>query len=370
MDELRIGIVGCGGVAQHHMAYFPEIPRLRFAAACDPVPESLHRVVEKHGVTGYDDAERMLDDGVVDAVLIATPHYHHPAYAQAALERGIHVLCEKPLAVTAGAADAALAAWRARPELRFGCMFQMRTAPNWRYAKRLVEGGSLGALQRVSWTITSWFRPQAYYDQGGWRGTWSGEGGGVLMNQCPHQLDLLAWLTGLPERVDARLGLGKYHDIEVEDEVTAFFAYPNGASGVFVTSTGEAPGRDQLEIVGDRATLRQSDGRLELVENEVPTASFLRTSEAPFSKPDATRSVIEPPSGGGHRAVTENFVRAVLDGEELVAPADEGLASVELINGMLLSGMRGRPVDLPTDRSAYDALLAELIHSSSRKSES
>jgi predicted dehydrogenase len=222
-------------------------------------------------------------------------------------------------------------------------------------------------MQRVLWLGTSWFRTQAYYDSGAWRATWKGEGGGVLLNQCPHDLDLLVWLLGAPCRVHAHLTLGKYHRIEVEDEVTAYMEYPNGATGVFIASTGEAPGSGHWEFCGDSGKLSMSEGKLEFLELVEPASKFLKESKASFATPEKTRLLIETPGGGGHKVVTENFVKAILDGEPLVAPAVEGLESIEMANAMIMSGIQGRAIDIPMDRDAYDAFLKELIAKSEKR---
>jgi len=228
-----------------------------------------------------------------------------------------------------------------------------------------VVSGELGKLMRVTWIITNWFRTQAYYDSGGWRATWAGEGGGVLLNQCPHNLDLLQWIVGMPQQIHGFCDIGKRHDIEVEDEVTAYMVYPEGCTGLFVTSTGEAPGTNRLEIAGDRGKLVMEDDQIRYTRNEILATEFLQTSRASFARPPVWHIDIPYDGHGGqHAAILENFADAISIGAPLIAPAKEGIHSVELANAMLYSSLQGRPVDLPLDSAAYEAQLKKLIATS------
>lgn len=361
MKHLRIGLIGCGGMGAHHLNTFSQIDRLRFTACADIVPANVKHVSDEHAVTGFSDGTKLLDSGLVDAVLVATPHYDHPKYAMAAMKRGIHVLTEKPVAVTAKAAAQVNACHKQHRRIVYAVMYQMRTVPLWQAVKKLIDEGRLGKLQRVSYTLTDWFRAQAYFDAGTWRATWAGEGGGVLVNQCPHNLDLLCWLVGSPARVHAHLGLGKYHNIEVEDEVTAYLEYPGGATGIFITSTGEAPGSNLMELCGNQGKISVAPGKpIDFIETAQPVDQFIRRSKNPFGRPQSTTTQITPPDGGGHVVLTQNFVNAVLDGEPLLAPGTEGLAAIELANAMIMSGVTGRPINIPTPRTAYEKLLKDL----------
>ncbi|MEX0654967.1 MAG: Gfo/Idh/MocA family oxidoreductase [Phycisphaeraceae bacterium] len=370
MDQVRLGIIGCGGMAQSHMGYFDKVPGLTFTAIADPDASTLERLGPQYEVKTYADGYDLINSGEVDAILIATPHYFHPPYAIAAFEKGLHVLTEKPVAVTAKAAQEAIDAHKKHPELVYCGMFQQRVSPIWREVKRLMDAGEVGELMRVSWTIQSWFRTQSYYDSGGWRATWSGEGGGVLINQCPHNLDLFCWFVGQPKRVTAaQVSLGKYHHIEVEDEVNALLEFDNGATGTFVTSTAEASGINRLEIVGDNGTIIAEPGQpVRFLRNGTPVREFLATSPQRFGTPPKTTLDIKP--GGqdlNHRAITENFINAIRHGEKLIAPAAEGIQGLELGNAMLMAGLKQRPVDLPTDRDAFDALIQDLAKNSTFK---
>jgi predicted dehydrogenase len=233
----------------------------------------------------------MIASGRVDAVVIATPHWSHPEMATDALKRGLHVLTDKPLAVHVADGRRVLAA-HVDKSLRFGVIFNERTRPVNVKIRSMIETGELGAIRRVIWLATGLFRPHAYYASGGWRATWAGEGGGVLINQAPHDLDLLQWFTGLPIRVTARIGLGKYHPIEVEDDVTAVLEYPGGATGLFAVTTGEAPGTSRVEIAGDKGKLEldTESSKLKFFRNEVPTSEFSRTTKERFARPPRARA--------------------------------------------------------------------------------
>jgi len=369
MEHVRLGVIGCGGMGQNHMRCFGEIPQIKFTAASDSFGDNLKKVVDQYGVKGFEKGEDLLDSGEVDAVLIATPHYFHPTYAIAAFERGIHVLSEKPVAVTAKAAQAMNDAHAANSKLVFAVMYQLRAMPKWQRMKAMIASGVLGEIQRVHWTATAWFRTQAYYNSGGWRATWAGEGGGVLLNQCPHNLDMLCWLTGMPTRVNAQMAFGKYHDIEVEDEVTAVLDYANGATGVFIASTGEAPGNDYLEIVGDRGRITSQSrkgGVIEWTDLGYSAKEYCHASASRMGVPAPTQVEITPPQGGTHKDIHANFADAILHGTPLIAPGVEGIQSVELANAMIMSGIQKQAVNIPTDREAYEALLADLIAKSTR----
>lgn len=365
MKKVRCGVIGVGGMGSGHCRMIPQIPEVELTAVCDAVPEVSRTVAEQYGVRGFERHEELLDSGLVDMVIIATPHYFHPPIAEDAFRRGIHVLSEKPIAVTVAAADRMIQAARASGK-KFGAMFQMRAEARNRAAKRLIEEGRLGEIYRVSLTM-GWYRTQAYYDSGTWRATWSGEGGGVLVNQAPHLLDLFSWLAGLPSRVTAQVRT-RLHDIEVEDEAFALLEYPNGAHGYLYASVIEAPSTEQIEICGDRGKLLLRGG-LRFWELDHSIGEFTRTSPDMWAGPKATEVPIEiEEAPHGHAVITRNFARAVLHDEPLIAPGEEGLRAVELINSIILSGKQNRPVEIPVDRAAYDSLLAELQRTSRGKS--
>jgi predicted dehydrogenase len=365
MDKVRIGVIGVGGIGTHHIKVMSAIEGLQLAAVCDIVPEKIQR----YECARFTDSRDLIRSGLVDAVTIGTPHYFHTPIAIDALQNGVHCLTEKPIAVHKNDAQKMIAA-HTDPKVLSAAMFNQRTDPRFRKIRELIRQGHVGEIRRVTWIITNWFRTQAYYDSGGWRATWVGEGGGVLTNQCPHNLDMLWWLCGSPRRVTAVIGLGKYHNIEVEDEVTAILEYPNGAIGTFMTSTAEAPGTNRLEIAGENGRLVFDGGKIHFTRNEVPMTEFSRTSKEGFALPPVWEIDV-PVSGSGeqHAGILKNFRDAILRGTELLSPAEEGIHSVEMANAMLLSGLHGRPVDLPLDGDAFEAELKGLIaRSTQRKS--
>ena len=285
MDKVRFGIIGIGKMGSLHCLRFTHglIKNGVLTAVCDISPER-KAWAEKHlaskGVEFFDDYKTLIDSGKADAVLVATPHYDHPVIATYALSKGLHTLIEKPAGVYTKAIRELNEFAATKPELTFGIMYNQRTNKLYRFAKELVETGRLGEMKRINWIITNWYRPQAYYDQGGWRGTWAGEGGGVLINQCPHQLDLFQWLGGMPSMIRgyAKVGRnrdinveneGRNRDINVENDVTAYMEYPNGATGVFITSTHDFPGTNRLEIDGDKGKIVIENNKLVFTELEV-----------------------------------------------------------------------------------------------------
>ncbi len=365
MSKVRVGVIGTGGMGQGHAAYINELEECELTAICDIEPDVCRAVAEKHAVPGFEKHTDLLDSGLVDMVLIATPHYDHPPIAIDAFKRGIHVLSEKPIAVTVSAADKMIAAAR-KSGCTFAVMYQMRTEARSIAAKRLIDSGALGEIYRAT-MIMGWYRTQAYYDSGTWRATWTGEGGGVLINQAPHYLDVFTWLGGLPSLIRGGVRT-RLHDIEVEDEAWAELEYPSGAHGYIYTSVIEAPGAGLIEFCGNEGKLVLQDRSVELWRLKTPIKRFTADSEQMWASPEAERVEVDLPEvKSGHKEITRNTARAILYGEPLTAPGEEGLASMELINGIIYSGKRGRPTKVPLSRRAYDRLIKELKASSRGK---
>lgn len=295
----------------------------------------------------------MLDSGEVDAILIATPHYFHPYFAIEAFKKGIHVLSEKPAGVYTKQVRE-MNEEADKHDLVFGLMFNQRTSPAYRKMREIVQGGEYGAIKRVNWIITDWYRTQAYYDSGDWRATWDGEGGGVLLNQCHHNLDLLQWICGMPESVRAFCHEGKWHNIEVEDDVTAYLEYPNGATGVFITSTGDAPGTNRFEIDLEKAKLVSENGQLMMFKMEENERDFCFSSKEGFAKPKGEWVNVETPGENTqHNGILTAFASAILNGTDLIAKGQEGINGLTLSNAMHLSSWLDRKINLPFDEELF-----------------
>jgi predicted dehydrogenase len=371
--DVRIGVIGIGNMGTPHSNNLQkgEVPGAKLTAVADIDPKRLEWAQENLGesVARFDSAEAMMESGEVDAVIIATPHYDHPPLTQLALEKGLHVLCEKPAGVyTKHVREMNEAA--AKSDKVFAIMFNQRTEPAHRKVKELVESGEIGEIRRVNYIITTWLRTQHYYNSGGWRASWAGEGGGVLLNQCPHNLDLWQWICGMPERIRAFCEFGKYHDIEVEDDVTAFAQYPNGATGVFVTTTGEAPGTNRLEIVGDKGTLLLQDGKITLTKlNDSVTRIINEEMGFASGNPETVEVEVEPIEAAQHVLVIRRFVAAITGTGELVASGEEGVNSLSLSNAMLLSAWTDDWVDIPVDEDKFYGELEQRIKNSTYEKE-
>jgi predicted dehydrogenase len=371
MDKVRLGIIGHGGMGSHHARYLTnnEVANAELVALCDIDPERLKGTEEKYGtkLKCFENADDLFAAKCVDAVIIAAPHYFHPPLAIQAMENGVHPLCEKPAGVyTKQVREMNEVAEKS--DLVFGVMFNQRTLGQHQKLKELVESGELGEIKRTVYIINSWFRAQSYYDSGGWRATWAGEGGGVLVNQCPHNLDLWQWICGMPKRVRAFCHFGKYHDIEVEDDVTAYVEYENGATGVFLTSTGEAPGTNRLEISADNGKVVMEGGRIDFWRTRVPASKFLKEWKGGFGSPEVWKCEVPFKSGGeGHIGITKDWIRGILQGTPLLAKGTEGIHGVELSNAMMLSTWTDDWVDVPVDEDLFYEELQKRVATSKAK---
>ena len=368
MSKVRLGIVGLGNIGKFHAGYLLDgkISRCELAAVSD-THASNREPFQARGIATFEKCADMIRSGKIDALVVATPHFLHTTLGIDALKNGLHTMIEKPISAHKADAERLCAVAREHPKQVFAGMFQMRVEPRYLEIRKLLAE-QLGKLVRVNWIITDWFRTEAYYASGGWRATWKGEGGGVLLNQCLHQLDMLQWLCGLPARVRGFCQLGQFHDIEVEDSVTCYLEWANGATGVFLSSTGEAPGTNRFEIIGTRGKLVLENDRLTFARNAADMTEFSRTATSGFAKPDVTNLEIAFDSAANpHATLMQNFVDAILDGSPLIAPGGEGLGSVELANVLLYSSLLQQTVELPMDAAAWEAKLNELIAGSKRE---
>jgi predicted dehydrogenase len=358
--NVNIALIGVGNMGRSHARDVRDLPDTELVAICDVDQERADEVAAQFKVKAYYDYQDLFEQTGLDSVIIATPHYDHTPISIDAFQKGIHVLVEKPIAVHARDARKMIEAYQSAqekyPGLVFSAMFMQRTYGYWLKIKDLIDSGELGQLVRTTWIITDWFRTQIYYDSGGWRATWAGEGGGVLLNQCPHNLDLYQWFVGMPDRVTGFASIGKYHHIEVEDEVTAYFEHNNGMVGHFITTTAESPGTNRLEIVGENGKLIFENGKLTFYRNRLSMFKFIKEAASSFDKVE--NWVIDVPfkhhGQPGHKLIIENFANAILKGEKLIAPAVEGINSVMLGNAIMLSSFLNRTVEMPLDEDVYE----------------
>ena len=360
MENVRYGIVGIGNMGSAHGVQLFEgrVKGARLSAVCDCREERLKWAREHFpGVSLYEDYEALLDSGEVDAVLIATPHKLHPVIAGKAFERKLHVLTEKPAGIdTVSVAGMNRAA--AKSGTVFGIMYNQRTNQLYRKLHDLVQEGALGEIKRFVWIINNWYRTQAYYDSGDWRATWNGEGGGVLLNQCPHNLDIWQWILGMPAKVRAFCKEGQYHRIQVEDDATIYAEYENGASAVFITSTGEYPGTNRMEISGTLGKAVVENGCLKLFSLERDEREICFTSPKGMPQERVNCQTIEQEGpDGGHLEILQNFTDAILQGKELLAPGTSGIRSLSISNAAYLSAWKDEWVSLPVDAEEFARLL-------------
>ena len=371
MDEVRIGIIGFGGIGNSHANYLSrgEIAGAKLVAVADLDPSRLEGIEEKYGVDvqTFAGADALFAAQCVDAVIVATPHYFHPPLVIQALECGLHAMSEKPAGVYTRQVRQ-MNEVAEKSDRVFGMMFNQRSRGAHQKLRELVRSGELGDIQRTIYIINNWFRAQSYYDSGGWRATWAGEGGGVLANQCPHNLDLWQWICGMPSRVRAFCRFGHYHDIEVEDDVTAYAEYENGATGVFITSTGEAPGTNRLEISADRGKVLLENGQLTFWRTKESASKFLKEWPNGFGSPEVWKCEIPyKENRQEHMAITQDWVQAIRAGSKLLSAGTEGINGVELANAMLLSTWTDDWVDIPVDEDRYYEELQKRVASSKVK---
>ncbi|WP_274364980.1 Gfo/Idh/MocA family protein [Paenibacillus thermotolerans] len=368
MKQVRMGIIGLGAEGGFYAKFLSEgkVKNMVIGAICDIDPAKRAVSLEKYpDVPFYDNYIDMLESGTVDAIVTCVPHYLHPEMGIEALKRNIHALVEKPAGVYTKQVRELNEFAASKPELTFGIFFNQRTNPLYQKLKELIDSGEIGAIRRTNWIITNWWRPQGYYDQSAWRATWAGEGGGVLVNQAPHQLDLLQWICGMPKKVYSNVKYGYQRKIAVEDEVTALLDYGNGATGVFVTCTHDVLGTDRFEILGDKGKIIVEDSkkvtikRLNTSENEMSaTMSMQDVMKIFMGQSDSniyTEEVLEFGSQWGtqHIAVMENFAANIIDGTPLIAPGSDGIRGVTLANAIHLSSWLGKEVEIPFDEELF-----------------
>ena len=374
MEKVRFGIVGGGNMGTGHADKFfnNKIENGVLTAICDINPKKFEFFKNKFGdsIKYFNTAEEMFKSGECDVVMICTPHYIHPELAMLALDYDLNCIVEKPAGVYTLQVKEMLERAKKSDKI-LGIMFNQRTNPAFKKMREMVQNGSIGEIKRTNWIITDWYRTQQYYDSGDWRATWKGEGGGVLYNQAPHQLDLFQWIVGMmPSKVHAFCHYGKWHDIEVEDDVTCYVEYPNGATGIFITTTADAPGTNRFEITGTKGTLIFENNKLYYKELEIDEREWCKTCTEGFKKP-ACKPMVEVELVGEnsqHVGIMNNIANAVLGLEEVYAPATDGIHGVHLANAMHLSSWLGETVTLPiNDELFYEELKKRIAISKPHK---
>jgi len=375
MEKVRLGIIGVGNMGMpvsKIVGLNGDCPEIQLTAICDISEERREwaaKTFEGKNIEVFADAEEMMKSGLVDAIYIAVPHYDHPILAMKAFEYGLHVMSEKPAGVyTKKVREMNEAAEKAG--VKFGIMFQTRTTPVFQKVKKILDSGEFGQIRGVTWLVTKWYRSQSYYDSGSWRATWAGEGGGVLLNQCPHNLDILQWLCGMPEEITAKCSIAQWHNVEIEDDVSAIFKYKNGALGTFITSTGIAPGTNRLEIATDKGTIIvDNSATLTINELDMMEQDYAKQKNAAFAKPKITTINYDfyKEQLGGHAIMLNAFASAILHGTELIANGYEGINSLTLSNAMYLSSWLNKTIELPIDEDLFYEELKKRIATSKHK---
>ncbi len=369
-DKVRVGIIGLGNMGSGHLNNYAKgwMPEIEITAICDIDEKKIAPALEKApGAKVFDNATDLINSGIVDAILICTPHYFHPPMAIEGLNAGLHVMSEKPAGVYTKQVRE-LNEVAAKSDKTFAIMFNQRTNCVYRKVREMVQSGEYGEIRRVSWIITSWFRTQAYYASGGWRATWAGEGGGVMLNQCPHQLDLWQWICGMPAKIRAICHEGKWHDIEVEDDVSIYVEYPNGATGTFITTTGDCPGTNRLEITLDKAKIVIEDDNIRMFRLNGSTTDGIYNSGDGFAKLDGEWVDVETDGlNPQHVGVMNAFAAHILRGEPLVAGGEEGINGLTISNAAFLSSWLDKEIVLPIDEDLFYAKLQEKIANSTHE---
>ena len=359
MEKVRFGIIGCGNMGTGHSKHFREgtVKNGVLTAVCDINPKKFTGFKDRFGdsIAYFDTAEEMFKSGLCDCVIICTPHYSHTDLAISAMDHDLNCIVEKPAGVYTLQVKEMLARAEKSDKI-LGIMFNQRTNPAFKTMKKMIAEGKIGEIKRTNWIITDWYRTQYYYDTGAWRATWAGEGGGVLYNQAPHQLDLFQWIIGMqPSKVHAFCHYGKWHDIEVEDDVTCYVEYPNGATGVFITTTADAPGTNRFEVTGTLGTLIFENNKLYYKQLTKDERVYCKEATSGFTPPEVLPTVeIELDADNPqHLGILNNIANAILGLEPVYAPAKDGLAGVQLANAMHLSSWLGKSITLPINDELF-----------------
>ncbi len=365
---LKIGIIGFGALGSFYARMISKEHRvegLALGAICDIDPAKREQARQLYpDACVYESIDQVLLDKKCDFISIAVPHYLHPALTIQALEAGMPVVVEKPAGIVPKYVKEMNAVADKHPQVPFGIMLNQRTNPIFKRVHEITSSGELGRLRQFVW-VSRQFRTQKYYDSGSWRATWGGEGGGVLVNQAPHQIDLMQWMFGMPERVFATTNMGFRRNIAVENDVCAQFVYSNQATGVFITCTHDIMGEDRLTAVYDRGRIRVLDSRRLEIERLVDDEEKLGTEYSDEALNDLrkmnklyTTEIIEkendPFANSEHAKLFKAFVDHLNNPEKpMVAKGVDGINGVLLASAIQLSGWLKEPVNVPVDDEVY-----------------
>lgn len=362
---IRIGIAGIGFIAEEYIKLFTQgqIQGAEIRALSSRNYSHMEEIRAKYRLDAalFTDYDAMLSSGKIDMVMICTPHYFHPGMAVKAIEQGIHTMIEKPVGVYPEELDELAKCVKSHPETLSGVLYCRRTNPVFAKIKQLLADGTLGKLKRVTWIVTDMYRTQAYFDIAGWRGTYSGEGGGLLMNQVSHHIDLLVWLCGLPEAMQANCYTARERNIEVENEVSITMEYPGNAVGQFIASTRECPGSNRLELSGSRGQIildNEKDLTLRILETD--ETQFNATTNIPFAFIPYKEEVFHFDMMYNpvlQAKIVNNFIASLTDGTPVTCPVEEAVRSQQFIQGAYLSSWQDKKLTLPVDGSAFTAEL-------------
>lgn len=362
---VKIGIIGAGRQGGKYIKFFLEnrMKNAELKAICDIDVGRFDEVDPSHICEHYTDYKLMLSKKTIDAIIIDTPHYLHPVIALEAVKYDIHVLSDKPLGVDAYTVKKLKNELSGR-KLKFGVLFNQRMLPVYQRIKEIIENQELGKLKRCVWEVTDWYRPQKYYDIGGWRSTWKGEGGGVLINQCVHNIDMIQHLFGMPLKINSSIEYGVYHKTEIDDSVVANFMYSDGFMCTLISSTGETPGTNRLEISGTKGKLVfDVFDKLKFELNDIPEDVFSNETSSPrymlkFGKPGVTRKEEKINTNTeAHVMCIQDFINAIVYDRKPSADYYDGLACVQIINAIYYSDWKGKKVELPVDELEFKKML-------------
>ena len=367
---MKLGIAGIGVIGESYLKLFKEgrIKEGEVAAVASRNTQRVEKILEKlnlQEVRVYGSLKEMLEKESLSGVIITTPHKLHVSMMKEALQMGVSVLTDKPLSSTRKEAEEMAVFAKDYPDLVKGVLFNKRANPIHKEIKKIIESGELGILRRALYEVTDYYRSHRYYEESGWRGTYEEEGGGVLMNQAVHQMDLLTWFTDLPKEVMAFLKEGSHRPMTTENDAYLHLFYEGGGVGHFITSTHESPGVHRLELSFDQGQiLMENEKTLKITKLQEPEEDFSRKTETLFAHVPGTLEVkeFEPlEDKEEHVRTIENFIRAIEGKEKIQSSLEEAVKSITLVNAAYLSHFTGKKGAMDFSLEEYDRELHRKI---------